>query len=69
MRISFRPILVCLASAIISASALAQPNLRVIGAKLEADPKQYVGQCPTVIHFHGSLLATTIDVTRPQERA
>jgi hypothetical protein len=51
----FRPILVCLVSGVISASAIAAPKFRVIGAKLEADPKQYVGQCPTVIHFHGSI--------------
>jgi hypothetical protein len=56
MRMSFRPILVCLASGIISASALTQPsNIRVIGAKLEADPKNFAGQCPTTIHFHGSI--------------
>ena len=31
------------------------PNFRVIGAKLEADPKRYEGVCPTTIKFHGSI--------------
>jgi hypothetical protein len=53
-----------LALAAAAAAALpsaAQPNLaaapagRVIGAKLEAQPRQYRGPCPTVIKFVGSI--------------
>lgn len=33
----------------------AQSNFKVIGAKLEADPKHYEGACPTTIKFHGSI--------------
>src|SRR5690242_6921980 len=40
---------------LLTATVMAQPNVRVVGAKLEADPANYVGVCPTVIKFHGSI--------------
>lgn len=56
MRVNVRPLLLSLVPLFISLSTLAQPaNYRVIGAKLEADPKQYAGPCPTIIKFHGSI--------------
>ena len=33
----------------------ASANVKVIGTKLEADPKVYEGSCPTTIRFHGSI--------------
>ena len=33
----------------------AAASVKVIGAKLEADPKVYEGACPTTIKFHGSI--------------
>jgi hypothetical protein len=31
------------------------PQVRVIGAKLEATPREYKGPCPVTIKFHGSI--------------
>ncbi|HUJ13906.1 MAG TPA: CARDB domain-containing protein [Thermoanaerobaculia bacterium] len=41
--------------ALCSTAAMAQSNMRVIGAKLEADPANYAGICPTTIRFHGTI--------------
>src|SRR6266542_1660799 len=48
---------VFLASAcfLLSVTANAQPNFKVVGAKLTADPPSYEGPCPTTIKFHGVL--------------
>jgi hypothetical protein len=62
MRLLTRALPFALAAAALALPAAAQPNVagavpaaRVIGAKLEAQPREYKGPCPVTIKFVGSI--------------